>query len=85
MARLLFPLLLIAIGLVGLFYHDMINEQFVEIYPDDPASEAALERCSQEDGLLARFSATGRMACYEKYLPAGQASPGITVTIPRRR
>ena len=84
MARLLFPLLLIAIGLYGLFYHDMLNDQWAEIYPDDPAGEAALERCSQTDGLLTRFSEAGRTACYEKYLPGGpQQSPRITIGIPR--
>jgi hypothetical protein len=84
MGRLLFPLVLIAIGLFGVFYHDMLNEQFVAIYPDDPASEAALEKCAQEDGLLTRFSEAGRMACYAKYLPSG-STPSMTVTIPRRR
>ena len=83
MARLLFPLLLIAIGLFGLFYHAMLNEQWAEIYPDDLTSEAVLERCSQEDGVLSRFSEAGRAACYQKYLPGGLQSPPITVGIPQ--
>jgi hypothetical protein len=84
MARFLLPLLLIAIGVVGLINHGMIDDEWAAMYPTDPARQAALARCAQEDGLFNRFSEAGRAACYQKYLqvelPAN--APGITVSIP---
>jgi hypothetical protein len=84
MARFLFPLLLIALGVLGLVDHDMINDAWTAMYPDDPARQAALARCTAEDGSLNRFSAAGRAACYQKYLQVelAPAAPGIAVTIP---
>jgi hypothetical protein len=84
MARYLFPLLLIALGVLGLVDHDMINDSWMAMYPDDPARQAALARCVSEDGLMNRFSAAGRAACYQKYLQVelAPAAPGIAVTIP---
>jgi hypothetical protein len=84
MARYLFPLLLIALGVFGLVAHDMINDAWSEMYPDDPARQAALAHCVSEDGFLNRFNAAGRAACYQKYLQVelAPAAPGIAVTIP---
>jgi hypothetical protein len=84
MARFLFPLLLIALGVAGLVQRDAINREWAAVYPNDPAQQAALARCVQDSGFLERFSASGRAACYEKYLnvdlPA--PTPGISVGIP---
>jgi hypothetical protein len=84
MARFLFPLFLIALGVFGLLEHDPINDQWAAMYPEDAAQRDALAHCVQDDGLLNRFSESARAACYQKYLqvqlPA--AAPGITVGIP---
>jgi hypothetical protein len=84
MARFLFPLLLVAIGVFGLLNHAMLDEQWAEMYPDDPAREAALAHCAQEDGMFNRFSEAGREACYQKYLQVElpSAEPGIAVGVP---
>jgi hypothetical protein len=84
MARYLFPLLLIALGVFGLVDHDMVNDAWTAMYPDDPGRQAALARCVSEDGFLNRFSATGRAACYQKYMQVELAptAPGIAVTVP---
>jgi hypothetical protein len=84
MARYLFPLLLIALGVFGLVDRDMVNDAWTAMYPGDPARQAALARCVSEDGFLNRFSAAGRAACYQKYLQVelAPAAPGIAVTIP---
>jgi hypothetical protein len=49
-----------------------------------PARQAALARCTSEDGFLNRFSTAGRAVCYQKYLQVelAPAAPGIAVTIP---
>ena len=84
MAQFLFPLLLIALGVFGLLNHDLIQDQWSAMYPDDPARQAALTRCAAEDSMFNRFTPAGRTACYQKYLqvelPA--AAPGIAVSIP---
>ena len=84
MARFFFPLLLIALGVFGLSEHDAINDQWAAMYPDDPARQNALTRCAEEDGMFNRFTASGRAACYQKYLQVqlAPASPGITVGVP---
>ena len=84
MARYLFPLLLIALGVLGLVDHDAVNDAWAAMYPDDPARQAALSRCTSEDGFFSRFSVAGREECYQKYLQVelAPAAPGIAVTIP---
>lgn len=84
MARFLFPLLLIALGVFGLVDHDMINVQWTAMYPEDAGRQNALTRCAAEDGMFNRFSASGRAACYQKYLQVELAppAPGIAVSIP---
>lgn len=84
MARFLFPLLLIALGAFGLVDHDMVNDQWAAMYPEDAARQNALTRCAAEDGMFNRFTSTGRAACYQKYLQVELAppAPGIAVGIP---
>ena len=84
MARFLFPLLLIALGIFGLVDHDMIYDEWAAMYPDDPARQNALTHCAAEDGMFNRFSDAGRAACYQKYLQVelAPAAPGIAVSIP---
>jgi hypothetical protein len=84
MGRYFFPLLLIALGVFGLVDHDMVNDAWSAMYPQDPARQAALARCVSEDGFLNRFSEAGRTECYQKYLQVelAPAAPGIAVTIP---
>ena len=84
MARFIFPLFLIALGVFGLIEHDVINQQWADMYPEDTARQNALTRCAQEDSLFNRFSASGRATCYQKYLQVELAptAPGIAVSIP---
>ena len=84
MGRFLFPLLLIALGVYGIVRHDAINEELASMYPQDPARQAALQRCFDDDRLFNRFSATARAACYQKYLQIDlpPPAPGITVQVP---
>lgn len=84
MARFLFPLLLIALGVLGLAERDEINNQWAAMYPRDPAEQAALARCTQEDSVFNRFSAAGRATCYQKYLQLPAAAP-LAVGIPGAR
>ena len=81
MARFLFPLLLIALGVLGLAERDEINSQWAAMYPQDPAEQAALTRCAQEDSIFNRFSAAARATCYQKYLQLPAAAP-LAVGIP---
>ena len=81
MARFLFPLLLIVLGVLGLAERDEINAQWDAMYPRDAAEQDALTRCAQEDGIFNRFSATARATCYQKYLQLPVAAP-LTVGIP---
>jgi hypothetical protein len=67
-ARFLFPLLLIGLGALGLAERDEINNQWAAMYPQDPAEQAALAHCAQEDSVFNRFSAASRATCYQKYL-----------------
>jgi hypothetical protein len=85
MKRLFFPLLLIALGVAGLVEHDAINNAWQGMFPQDPARQAALSRCSEDDRFFNRLSATARAACYQKYLQVElpvAAPPGITVQVP---
>ena len=84
MARFIFPLFLIALGVFGLVEHDQINRQWADMYPEDAARQSALARCAQDDSLFNRFTASGRAACYQKYLQVElpPPAPGITVGIP---
>jgi hypothetical protein len=81
MTRFLFPLLLIAAGIFGLVEHDAINQEWSDMYPQDPARQAALQHCSQEEGFFNRFSAAARASCYQKYLQVELpvTSPGYSV------
>jgi len=81
MARFLFPLILIALGVLGLTERDAINNQWDAMYPEDAAEQDALTRCAQEDSVFNRFSAAARAACYQKYLMLPAAAP-LTVGIP---
>lgn len=81
MARFLFPLLLIALGVLGLTERDEIGAQWGAMYPDDAAEQDALTRCAQEDSVFDRFSAATRAACYQKYLQLPTAAP-LTVGVP---
>lgn len=81
MARFLFPLLLIALGILGLSESAAINSQWDAMYPSDPAEQDALTRCAQQDGVFNRFSPSARAACYQKYLQLPAAAP-LTVGIP---
>ena len=81
MARYLFPLLLIALGILGLVERDGINSQWNAMYPEDPAEQTALAHCTQEDGVFNRFSAAARAACYQKFLQLAPTAP-ISVGIP---
>jgi hypothetical protein len=80
-ARFLFPLLLIGLGALGLAERDEINNQWAAMYPQDPAEQAALAHCAQEDSVFNRFSAASRATCYQKYLQLPAAAP-LTVGIP---
>jgi hypothetical protein len=80
-ARFLFPLVLIALGVLGLAESDAINAQWDGMYPRDAAQQDALTRCAQEDGVFNRFSAAARAECYQKYLQLPTAAP-LTVGIP---
>jgi len=84
MARLLFPLVLLALGIFGLVEHDAINEQWAAMYPEDAALQAALSHCTQDNFLFNRFSGSARAACYQKYVQPETpvTAPGITVGIP---
>jgi len=84
MARLLFPLLLIGLGVLGLVEHDTINGQWAEMYPEDAARRDALTRCAAEEGSFNRFTISGRASCYQKYLQVELAptAPAIAVGIP---
>ena len=84
MARFLFPLVLLALGIFGLVEHDAINDQWAAMYPEDTALQAALSHCTQDNFLFNRFSASARAACYQKYLQpeAPVTAPGITVGVP---
>lgn len=68
MDRFWLPLLLVAIGVIGLAAHEDINSQWSAMYPDDPARQTALANCTTEDSWFNRFSAKARFACYRKYL-----------------
>jgi hypothetical protein len=83
MGRFLLPLFLIGLGGIGLVEHGTINALWAAVYPDDPTRETALSRCAQDDGMLTRFSASGRAACYQKYLSTevAPATPGVNVGI----
>lgn len=81
MARFLFPLLLIALGVIGLAERDAINAQWDAMYPEDAAEQDALTRCAQENSVFDRFSASARAVCYQKYLQLPTAAP-LTVGIP---
>jgi hypothetical protein len=84
MGRFLFPLVLIGLGGIGLVEHAAINDEMAAVYPSDAAQQTALSRCTQEEGMMKRFSASGRAACYLKYLPTDVAptAPAVTVGIP---
>lgn len=81
MARFLFPLLLIALGVLGLTERDAINNQWDAMYPRDAAEQNALAHCTQENSVFDRFSAAARAECYQKYLTLPTAAP-LTVGIP---
>jgi hypothetical protein len=81
MARFLFPLLLIALGILGLTESEAINAQWDAMYPDDDAEQDALSRCAQENSVFNRFSAAARAECYQKYLQLPVAAP-LTVGVP---
>lgn len=81
MRRLFFPLVLIALGILGLTEKDAINSESDAIYPENPAERSALDRCAQEESAFDRLSAAGRAECYQKYLQLPAAAP-ITVGIP---
>ena len=71
MARFLLPLLLIGLGVYGLLHEDAIKDELIAltaIFPQDPAHQAALRRCFEEDRTFNRFSAAARAACYQKFL-----------------
>jgi hypothetical protein len=84
MGRFLFPLFLIALGVFGLIEHDVVNDEWSAMYPEDAARKEALAHCTQEDGMFNRFSASGRTACYQKYLQVDlpAAAPGMNVGVP---
>lgn len=75
MARFLFPLLLIGLGVFGLLESGAINSQWDAMYPQDPAEQDALTRCAEENGMFDRFSPAGRAQCYQKYLQLPAAAP----------
>lgn len=81
MRRFFFPLVLIALGVVGLTERDAINGQWDAMYPQDPAERSALDRCAREESSFNRLSAAGRAECYQKYLQLPNAAP-ITVGVP---
>jgi hypothetical protein len=68
MARFLFPLFLIALGILGLTLSDAINAQWEAMYPEDAAKQDAITRCAQENVMFNRLSPDARRACYQKYL-----------------
>ena len=78
MKRFLFPLFLIALGILGITEHDAITGQWTAMYPQDGARQDALQQCYEENQQFNRFSATARANCYQKYLQA----PGGTVQAP---
>ena len=84
MGRFIFPLFLIGLGIFGLAEHQVIDEQWSAMYPDDAARQNALTRCAQEDGMFNRFTPAGRASCYQKYLQVElpPAAPGLTVGVP---
>jgi hypothetical protein len=86
MKGLMTPVLLMAAGVVGITQHDEIAGQWAAMFPADPARQAALTRCFEEDHLFNRFSAEARAGCYQRWLevtnlPTGVV-PAITVIAP---
>lgn len=81
MRRFFFPLVLIALGVLGFTEQDAINSEWDAIYPEDPVERNALDRCAREESAFNRLSAVGRAECYQKYLQLPVAAP-ITVGIP---
>jgi hypothetical protein len=68
MARFLFPIVLIALGILGLTQSEALNAQWEAMYPEDAAKQDAITRCAQENVMFDRLSADARRACYQKYL-----------------
>jgi len=69
MGRFLLPLLVIALDVYWLVHEDAINdEELASMEPQDPARQAALPRCFEEDRIFNRFRAAARAACYQKFL-----------------
>ena len=84
MARFFFPLILIALGALGLAEHRMITDTWNAIYPQNAAEQEALAQCAQDDSGFNRFNAASRTECYEKHLQVQlpTTSPGLTVGVP---
>jgi hypothetical protein len=79
MKRFLFPLFLIALGILGITEHDAITGQWTAMYLQDAARQDALQQCYEENQQFNRFSATARANCYQKYY---LQSPGGTAQGP---
>ncbi|HTW51270.1 MAG TPA: hypothetical protein VME45_05175 [Stellaceae bacterium] len=68
MARFLFPLVLIALGILGLTQSNAINAEWEAMYPEDAAKQDAITRCARENVMFNRLSPDARRGCYQKYL-----------------
>jgi hypothetical protein len=87
MKGLMTPVMLIAAGVIGITQHDVVADQWAAMFPDNPARQAALTKCFEEDKLFNRFSSEARAACYQKWLdvtdqPGGAPPSGIMVVAP---
>jgi hypothetical protein len=88
MGRFLFPLFLIALGILGVTQSDAINAEWQAMYPENAAKQDAITRCAKENVMFDRLSADARRACYQKYLQQpdalnfGGSSPSSPVAPP---
>ena len=73
MGRFLFPIFLIAVGILGVTQSRTIDAEWQAMYPEDAAKQNAITRCAQENVMFNRLSADARRACYQKYLPQPDA------------
>ncbi len=64
MKDVLFSVILIVVGVVGITYADDIRYFYEAAYPGDTGRSLALDRCAIASSAFNRLSAAQREACY---------------------
>jgi len=64
--------LAIAASVIAVAERGPIIDEWLAVYPSNPALETSLQACATENRQFNRLSTVSRQACYDRWLPAVQ-------------